>query len=54
MKSLVMRWAEHVVRIGEMRNSYNILFGKPEKGKDQSEDLGVDVRIILECMLNRV
>jgi hypothetical protein len=25
-----MRWAEHVVRMGEMTNAYNILVGKPE------------------------
>jgi hypothetical protein len=25
-----MRWAEHVARIGEARNSYQILMGKPE------------------------
>jgi hypothetical protein len=26
-----MRWAGHVVRMGETRNSYRILVGKPEK-----------------------
>jgi len=36
-----MRWANHVARMGEMRNSYNILVEKPE-------DLGVDERMILE------
>jgi hypothetical protein len=25
-----MRWAEHVARMGEMRNAYNILVGKAE------------------------
>jgi hypothetical protein len=25
-----MRWVEHVTRIGEMRNAYKILVGKPE------------------------
>jgi len=29
IKSRRMRWAEHVAHIGEMRNSYNILVGKP-------------------------
>jgi hypothetical protein len=24
-----VRWAVHVARIGEMRNSYNVLVGKP-------------------------
>jgi hypothetical protein len=32
MKSRSMRWTEHVARIGEMRNAYRILMGKP-KGK---------------------
>jgi hypothetical protein len=36
--------------MGEMRNAYSILDGKPE-GKDQSEDLRIDVRIILEWIL---
>jgi hypothetical protein len=30
MKSRRMRWAEHVARMGKMRNSYNILVGKSE------------------------
>jgi len=30
MKSKRMRRAGHVVRMGEMRNAYNILVGKPE------------------------
>jgi hypothetical protein len=29
-KSRKMRWAEHVVRIGEKRNANKILIGKPE------------------------
>jgi hypothetical protein len=36
----------------EIRNEYNILIGKPE-GKDHSEDLGVDGRIILDWMLGK-
>jgi hypothetical protein len=32
IKSRSMRWAGHVVHMGEMRNSYKILVGKP-KGK---------------------
>jgi hypothetical protein len=27
--SRMTRWAEHVARMGEMRNSYKILVGKP-------------------------
>jgi len=30
IKSRRLRRAEHVARMGEMRNSYNILAGKPE------------------------
>jgi hypothetical protein len=30
MKSRRMRWAGHVARIGETRNAYRILLGKPE------------------------
>jgi hypothetical protein len=30
LKSRRMRWAGHVARMGEMRNAYMILVGKPE------------------------
>jgi hypothetical protein len=30
IKSRRMRWARHVARMGEMRNAYRILVGKPE------------------------
>jgi hypothetical protein len=30
MKSRRIRWAGHVTRIGEKRNAYGILVGKPE------------------------
>jgi hypothetical protein len=30
IKSRRMRWAEHVARIGEGRNVYRVLVGKPE------------------------
>jgi hypothetical protein len=30
MKSRRMRWAGHVTRIGEKRNAYRLLLGKPE------------------------
>jgi hypothetical protein len=32
IKSRMMRWAGHVARMGQMRNTYRILVGKP-KGK---------------------
>jgi hypothetical protein len=31
IKSKMMRWAGHVARVGEIRNGYNILIGKPEE-----------------------
>jgi hypothetical protein len=31
IKSRRMRWAGHVARIGETRNAYRILVGKPER-----------------------
>jgi hypothetical protein len=30
IKSKMMRWAEHVARMGERRNVYSLLTGKPE------------------------
>jgi hypothetical protein len=30
IKSRMMRWAGHVARMGEKRNAYRILVGKPE------------------------
>jgi hypothetical protein len=30
IKSIKMRWAGHVARMGEKRNSYRLLVGKPE------------------------
>jgi hypothetical protein len=35
-----------------MRNAYKIFIGNP-KGRDYSEDLGVDARIILEWILGK-
>jgi len=31
IKSKRMRWAEYIPRMGEMRNVYNLLVGKPER-----------------------
>jgi hypothetical protein len=47
IKSRRIRWAEHVARMGEMRNVYKILIGKPE-GRNHSEDLRVYGKIILQ------
>jgi len=47
IKSRTIRWADHVARRGDMKSTNNILVGKPE-GKNHSEDLGVDGKILLE------
>jgi hypothetical protein len=47
IKSRRMGWVGHVARMGEMRNTYKILV-EILKGRDHSEDLGVDARIILK------
>jgi hypothetical protein len=41
IKSRITRWAGHVARMGEGRNVYRVLVGKPE-GKDHLKDQGVD------------
>jgi hypothetical protein len=47
LKSRGMRWAGHLARMGEGRNMYRVLTGKPE-GKDHLEDQGVDGRMGLK------
>jgi hypothetical protein len=42
-----MKCAGHVAGMGDTRTAYKVLVVNPE-GKDHSEDLGVDGRIILE------
>jgi hypothetical protein len=46
------RWTGHAASMGEMRNAYRILVRKPE-GKNHSEDLGTDGKIILEWILGK-
>jgi hypothetical protein len=45
-----MRWAWHVACMGENRNTYRVLVGKPE-GKRLLEDQVVDGRIIVKWIL---
>ncbi|KAJ4448593.1 hypothetical protein ANN_10612 [Periplaneta americana] len=48
IKSRRLRWAGHVARMGESRNAYRVLVGRPEE-KDLWEGRDVDGRIILKC-----
>jgi hypothetical protein len=38
--------------MGEKRNGYKILKGNPKR--NHLEDVGVDARILLKCILNRM
>jgi hypothetical protein len=53
IKSRRMRWAGHVARMGEGRNLYRVLVGKPE-GKDRLKDQGVDGRMGSKGTLGRL
>ena len=46
IKSRSMRWAGHVVRVGDRNDAYRVLVRKPE-GRNHLEDLVVDGRINL-------
>jgi hypothetical protein len=48
-----MRWWGQVTCIKEMRNTYTV-FARNMKGRDNLEDLGVDVRIILKFILRKI
>jgi hypothetical protein len=52
IKSRRMRWAGHVARMGEKRNAYRILVGKPE-GKSPWEVQDIGGWTILKCILER-
>jgi hypothetical protein len=53
IKSRRMRWTGHVARMGEGRNVYRVLVGKPE-GKDHLKDQGVDWRTGSKWPVGRV
>jgi hypothetical protein len=52
IKSRNVRWAGHVIRMGEMRYAYTNLVRKSE-WNGPLEELGVDGRIILERILEK-
>jgi hypothetical protein len=53
IKSWRMRWAGHVVRMGEGRKVYRVLVGKPE-GKSHLEDQDADGRMGSKWTLGRL
>jgi hypothetical protein len=53
IKSRRMRWAGHVARMGETRNAYRILVGKPEGKRPLGrprrrwvDNIKIDLRVI--------
>jgi hypothetical protein len=48
-----MRWVGYVARLGEKRTVYRLWQGNLKTG-DQLEDLGVEGRVILNWILNRM
>jgi hypothetical protein len=47
-----MRWAGHVVCMGDIRNVY-IILAINMKGRDHLEDLGTEGKILLEWILGK-
>jgi hypothetical protein len=54
IKLRIMRWAGHVARMGQDRNVYKVLMGKPEVERDYLGDQGVDGRMGSEWILGRL
>jgi hypothetical protein len=52
IKSRKMNWAGHVAWLGEIRNAYKILVGKPE-GRRPLRRPSVDGRVILKWILEK-
>jgi len=48
-----MRWAGYVARMGDRRGAYSVLGGGDLTERGHWEDLGVDDRTILTCVLRK-
>jgi hypothetical protein len=46
------RWVRYVASMGHSKCPHRILVGKPE-GKDHSEDLGLDARMMIKFIFNK-
>jgi hypothetical protein len=53
IKSRRMRWARHVAHMGERRDVYSVLVGKPE-GKRPLGRLGWDVRACIRSSMLKI
>jgi hypothetical protein len=52
IKSRMMKWAGHVAHMGEKRNTYEVLVGKPE-GRRPLGDLNMRGKIIFKLILEK-
>jgi hypothetical protein len=53
IKSRRLMWAGHVACMGERRGAYRVFVGNLREG-DHLEDPGIDGRIILKCIFERL
>jgi hypothetical protein len=48
MQSRIIRWAEHVARVGEKKGAYQGFGGGPEGKENLLEELGINGRSVLK------
>jgi hypothetical protein len=53
IKARRIRWARHIARMGDMINAYKFS-SENLKGRDDSEDLYIDGKIILDLFLGKL